>query len=128
MNNLIMRKVNTISLRHALDLTLKEFQVSRVSITQASGISESSLSRFLAGSTDLGTERLQKVLNGLPIEAQSFYFALLNPGGRDGKGQSTHKETITLLQKHLIACTQDEYMDILREVIQSRQKIVARQP
>lgn len=123
-----MRKINTISLRQALDLTLKEFQVPRASITQASGISESSLSRFLAGNTDLGTERLQKVINGLPIEAQSFYFALLSPRERDGKGQTTHKETIKLLQKHLTACTQDEYMDILREVIQSRQTIVTRQP
>jgi hypothetical protein len=114
-------------LRQALQLTINEFGLVKADLAEKSDISESSISRFLSENTDLGSTRLQKVLDSLPPDAKSFYFALLNPNrlamASDAVGDvSQHTSLVAMLKSHLLKCTQKEFMDILSTVIKSRSR------
>lgn len=109
-------------LRRALDLTMREFGITHCYLSETSGVSGSSLSRYLSGTTDLSSSRLQKVIDALPSEARSFFFVTLNPTGQatDEVSASSHENTIVMVKSYLFNCSQSEWMELLGEVIQAR--------
>lgn len=70
----------------ALDLTLKEFRLSAKAISEASGVSEGSLSRFRRGERDIHAANLERIVSALPPEAKQFFYAhcLCSELGDDG--------------------------------------------
>lgn len=109
--------------RRALDLTIREFGIAYCHISEQSGVSDSSLSRYLSGATDLSSSRLQKVIDALPSEARSFFFVTLNPTDQAAEGApnpSAQMQAIVMMKSHLFNCTQDDWMELLGEAIQAR--------
>lgn len=118
----------SLTWRQALKKTVEEFQIPQTDLTDKSGVSESSVSRYLKGTNDLSSERVQKIINSLPDEAKEFFFALLNPEGMNNMTQdavSPHTALIAYLEAHLHRCSQEQFMDVLHIVIHARESFEA---
>jgi transcriptional regulator with XRE-family HTH domain len=58
----------------AFDLTLKDFEIKASEFAVKSGVSESDISRFRNGKTDVGYQKVQKLLSALsPLELDYFW-------------------------------------------------------
>ena len=61
----------------AFDRTLKEFGISAKWLSQKTGISQQSISKFRNGHCPMNTDNLQALLSQLPFEAKERFFTLL---------------------------------------------------
>jgi transcriptional regulator with XRE-family HTH domain len=58
----------------ALDLTLREFNISGKELSQQSGVAESSISRYRRGERDIQAESLERMIQALPASAQHYLY------------------------------------------------------
>ncbi len=61
----------------AFDITLKEFGISAKLLSEQSGISQQSISKFRNGRCPMTTDNLNSLLLELPFEARKRFFSLL---------------------------------------------------
>ncbi len=61
----------------AFDCVLKEFGISAKWLSERSGISQQSISKFRKGHSPMTTENLDALLQQLPFEAKQRFFSLL---------------------------------------------------
>ncbi len=61
----------------AFDIVLKEFEITGKSISELTGISRQTISRFRNGHSPMTTDNLDTILKVLPIEGQQRFFALI---------------------------------------------------
>ncbi|MEM1307991.1 MAG: helix-turn-helix domain-containing protein [Cyanobacteria bacterium P01_H01_bin.153] len=102
-------------------MTIRDLALNRREIAEKGGISESSLSRFLAGETDLGASRLESVVNALPEEAKSRFFLLLSPP-ISTPNVSPSLSLLARLENHLKRCDQQQFMEVLKIVVDARRE------
>lgn len=113
--------MTTINLRQALRMTIQDLALSRREVAENGGTSDSSLSRFLAGETDLGANRLESVVNALPEEAKSLFFSLLNPA-LSTPNVSAGLSLLARLENYLKHCGQKEFMEVLKVLVDARRE------
>lgn len=66
--------------RKAFDETVKLFHLKASDIAGRSGIGENQISRFRNGKTDLQTETLEKLIDGLPQNARAYFYSMVMVG------------------------------------------------
>jgi transcriptional regulator with XRE-family HTH domain len=66
--------------REAFDETVKLFGLRASDIASKSGIGENQISRFRHGKTDLQTESLEKLIDGLPQNAKAYFYSMVMVG------------------------------------------------
>ena len=61
----------------AFDITLKEFKVSAKWLSERTGISQQSISKFRQGHSPMTTDNLNALLAEIPFEARQRFFSLI---------------------------------------------------
>ena len=61
----------------AFDIVLKEFGISAKSLSELTGISRQTISRFRNGHSPMTTDNLDNIVKVLPFEARQRFFALI---------------------------------------------------
>jgi transcriptional regulator with XRE-family HTH domain len=62
--------------RQALDQTLNYFDLKATDIAKASGVDAQELSRYRRGHKDMGSLRLFKIVETLPLNAKMYFYNL----------------------------------------------------
>lgn len=61
----------------AFDIVLKEFDITAKSLSEQSGISRQTISRFRNGHAPMNSDNLDAILKVLPFEGRQRFFALI---------------------------------------------------
>lgn len=114
-----------IGLHDALNETFTEFRINRKDIAEQSGVSESMISRYLDGKNDMGSKKLQKIIDCLELDARSFFYSLIGSGGAYGLPVTlpSRSQLIQNLKSYLRDCSQREYLEVLGAIIDARQQV-----
>jgi len=67
--------------RDSLNRTIATFDLSAVQLSERSGISTYTISRFRRGHSRLNSESLYKITQALPSDARFYFLALVASGG-----------------------------------------------
>ena len=62
--------------REALNETIKVFHLKAVDIANSSGVNEHEISRYRHGRKDITSSTLNKIVNGLPVTARTFFLVI----------------------------------------------------
>lgn len=84
----------------AFDLTLKEFGISAKKLSERSGISQQSISKFRKGHCPMTTDNLNTLLQELPVEAKQRFFSFLLGESLLSTHVPTIEEQLDKLSKH----------------------------
>lgn len=106
----------------ALGETIKEFRLSRGDLAERSRVSESSLSRYLDHTNDMGSRRLQSIIDCLPPEARSFYYSLLDSDAVGTQPLTNRSALLKTLRGYIENCNQKEYLEVLGTIIEVRKQ------
>ena len=74
-----------MSPNEALDFIFDLYEIKNEEVAKKSGVHKSIISKYRNGRSDMGTEKLQKILRVLPVEAAAHFNALFVYGIKPNK-------------------------------------------
>lgn len=66
--------VSAMKFSNALNATLKQFSINGKDLARISGVSESSISRYRRGESDIQAESLERLITALPPDARYYFY------------------------------------------------------
>ena len=99
-----------IKINKALQKTMQDCGIKGVWLSEKTGISEASISKFIQEKLDMRATSIERIIDGLPPEARNYFFDLLHPRTNNMKAL-------------LDGATQEEKIEALRIVAASLENI-----
>lgn len=95
--------------QEALKETMEHFGLSAREVSLRAGIQEAAFSQFRNGKKDINLETWERLINGLPVEAQKYIYLKVLIGNLDNRGISALLSAISsrLLQESQATESQD---------------------
>jgi hypothetical protein len=115
----------SVSFHDAFVTTLKKFpEINRKHLSNKCSLSDSLLSRFISGESDIAQRKLWCLINNLPEEAQTYFWQLLQVMPDQENAAAYIEAQKGMLRSSLKAfvaqCSEDEFQEIFGILVAAR--------
>ncbi|PZV13057.1 MAG: hypothetical protein DCF21_14685 [Leptolyngbya sp.] len=115
--------VRVIPLRDVLRAVMEEYAIRASELSAKSGVPESSISKFLSGSSDLRTTDVDAIRTALPDEARMHLLQLLGHCGSVPVDENARLLLVLSgIREYAQMCSTAQFQEVLGAIIEGRAK------
>lgn len=115
--------VRVIPLRDVLRAVMEEYAIRASELSAKSGVPESSISKFLSGSSDLRTTDVDAIRTALPDEARTHLLQLLGHCGNVPVDENARLLLVLSgIREYAQMCSTAQFQEVLGAIVEGRAK------